>query len=122
MGNFVAKVCFFVVVGILGSGCATILNDETQKVNVQTSNNTKTKISVDGVMYDAPGIIELPRQEKDVILQVQNKNCNQQMIVKSKVDGKFWINILSGGTFGSSTDYGTEEMWAYDDNIVINCK
>lgn len=102
--------------------CASILNDSTQKINVATSNNIEANITIDGKEYSAPAIIELPRQKKDIIIASNSKKCIKQTLVKSKVDNIFWINILSGGTFGSSTDYGTDKMWAYEDNVLIQCK
>lgn len=109
------------LVAFFMTSCATILNDDTQTINLVTSNNVKTKVTIDGMPYEAPGIIQVKRQDKDLIVQAQNKKCVQQMVVKHEVDNKFWINILSGGTFGSSTDYSTEKMWTYDNTITINC-
>ena len=110
------------VTAFILTSCATILNDRTQRINVQTSNNTKTEATIDGRKFSIPGVVELPRQERDAYITTSNKKCTQQTILKSKVDNKFWINVLSGGPFGSSTDYGSEKMWAYDDNFVINCQ
>jgi len=104
------------------TGCASILNEKTQKINVTTSNNTKTGIRINGLEYKVPDIISVNRSKEDIIMKVDNPDCTQQYLVKSKVDNKFWINILSGGTFGSSTDYGTDKMWAYQDEVELKCK
>jgi len=29
---------------------------------------------------------------------------------------------LTGGTFGSTTDMSTEEMWKYQDAVTISCQ
>jgi len=42
--------------------------------------------------------------------------------MENDVDPKFFVNVLSGGPFGSSTDYGTEKMWKYAENVTIACK
>ncbi len=106
---------------LLLSSCATILNDKTQKINVLTSNNRQVKFSFDGEQFSAPGIIEVARAKKDAILSVQDSKCTPQMLIKSDIDNKFWINVLSGGPLGSSTDYSTDKMWKYQDTIIIQC-
>lgn len=107
---------------IFMSGCATILNDEKQLVNVSSSNNTDFKGTIDGVAFTGPGIISIKRSKQDRIIMIETPACQKQLLVSSSVDMKFFINILSGGTFGSSTDYATDEMWKYQDNIIITCK
>lgn len=108
--------------GLMGlTSCATILNDSTQKINITTSNNTKTEVEINGAVYNAPSIISVSRSKEDLILNAKNPKCTQQYLVKSKVDNKFWINILSGGTFGSSTDYGSDKMWTYQDEVELKC-
>ncbi|NVJ60760.1 MAG: adenosine deaminase [Gammaproteobacteria bacterium] len=104
------------------TGCASILNDDTQNVNVNTSTGETVDVSIDGVNYKAPGVIAIKRQNRDKILVTEADNCATQTVANKSVDNKFFINILSGGAFGSSTDYSTEKMWKYDDTITINCK
>lgn len=107
---------------LLATGCATIINDKTQKVNISTSNGAKIKGTVDGVPFEAPGIVELTRSKNDKVLVVEDSNCTKQTIAPKKVDSIFFVNILSGGAYGSTTDYFTEKMWKYDDNLTISCK
>lgn len=112
-----------VIIAMMGlTSCATILNDDTQKINVTTSGNVKTDIIVNGQTYQAPSILTLDRSKEDLVIKAVNPNCTQQYLLKSKVDNKFWLNILSGGTFGSTTDYSSEEMWAYQDEVELKCK
>lgn len=110
----------FILFALLFTSCATILNDQTQKVNVTTSTNKKEKVNIQGRTYVVPGIVELKRQKDDVIIQAENDKCTQYL-AKSTVDPKFFINILTGGTFGSTTDYSSEKMWQFDEPIQINC-
>ena len=103
------------------SGCATILNDEYQKINV-TSNADKIDGTIDGVAFSGPGVVEVRREGKDKIINISTPSCQKKVALPHSVDNKFFINILSGGTFGSSTDYATEKMWKYQDNVNIRCK
>lgn len=107
---------------ILASGCATILNDEYQKVNVGTSNGEAVKGNINGMPFEAPGIVSIPRSQDDAILVVSTEGCTPQTVMPSTVDTKFFINILSGGAFGSTTDFASEEMWKYENSVIINCK
>lgn len=71
--------------------------------------------------FTAPSIVSVKRAKADKIMMVESPGCQKQTLLNSNVDNKFFINILSGGTFGSSTDYGTEKMWKYQDAVNIVC-
>lgn len=103
------------------SGCATILNDDTQKINVVSSNGQPISGTIDGRPFKGPGIVEVQRANKDKILVTETDGCVKQTILNKSVDTKFFINVLSGGVFGSSTDYSSEEMWQYDESVTIQC-
>ena len=110
------------VTTLAATGCATIINDKTQKVNINTSTGAKVKGTVDGMTFEAPGIVNLTRSKQDKVLMVEDSNCAKQTIAPKKLDPIFFINFLSGGAFGSTTDYASEKMWKYDDNLTISCK
>lgn len=103
------------------TGCATILNDTTHTANIQTSDGAKAQLNINGMTVEAPGVVELPRQKDGITIKSVDNRCNETN-VNSKVDTKFFINILSGGVFGSTTDYASDKMWTYDDTIVVQCK
>lgn len=106
---------------VLMTGCASILNSKTQMVNITTSNGEKIVATADGQPFQVPGIVGLQRSQADKIITTSQSNCNPQTLAPRKVDPIFFINILSGGALGSTTDYATEKMWKYDDNLVISC-
>lgn len=117
-----ASALLVISTALLATGCASIINEKTQKVNVMTSNGAKVKGTVDGRNFEAPGIVELTRAKQDKIFLVEDEGCAKQTVATKKVDSVFFVNVLSGGAYGSTTDYVTEKMWKYDDNITINCK
>lgn len=103
---------------VLFSGCATILDGKTQKINLQSK--TDYTVNIDGREFKSPGIIELDRSDRDAVLKV--KECDSQVLLKKEVNPTFFVNILSGGAFGSTTDYSTNAMWKYDqDNLKVDC-
>ena len=106
---------------VMFSGCATILDGKTQKISVN-SNPSGIGFNLDGKNYSTPAIISVKRENKDKLLKIENKKCQRTILLNKKVNPTFFVNILSGGAFGSTTDYATGAMWKYDDNVNINCK
>lgn len=106
----------------LTTGCATILKGKTQKVNIATSNNKQITVTVDGKTAQVPGVVEVKRREAELVISTKEPGCTPQTVAANEVESAFWVNILSGGAFGSTTDYATESMWKYDENITVNCK
>jgi hypothetical protein len=106
---------------VLMTGCASILNDKTQMVNITASNGAKITANADGKAFQTPAIVGLQRSKLDKIITTSDSSCNPQTLAPHTIDPIFFINILSGGAFGSTTDYATEKMWKYDNNLVINC-
>lgn len=103
------------------TGCATILKGKTQKINVTTSNNKSASFAIKDRTYQVPGIIDINRTKDDLFIKAAGE-CEGQAFASSKVEPAFWVNILSGGALGSTTDYSTDAMWRYDDNVEIKCK
>lgn len=103
------------------SGCATILNDDMQTITI-SSTAEKLKGNIDGIPFRGPGVVSVKRAKADKIINIETAGCQRQTALSSTVDPKFFINIISGGTFGSTTDYASEKMWKYQDQVVIPCR
>jgi hypothetical protein len=106
---------------LFASGCSSILTEDTQRMNVSTSNGKKIEVEIDGTTQIAPGIINVNKENKDKILITKDASCTASTLLVKKIEPTFFINILTGGVFGSSTDYGTEKMWKYQDSVTIVC-
>ena len=104
------------------TGCATILNEETQPVNISASNGKPIEGTIAGTPFTAPGIVNVKRAQDGQIAKVSTPGCTPETAIPASVDSKFFINILTGGTFGSTTDMSTEEMWKYQDAVTISCQ
>jgi hypothetical protein len=120
MKKVMTTAALFAMFGL--TGCASILNEKTQAVNVSASNGKEIVGTVDGATFKAPGIVNLTRENKNKVFLVTTDGCAKETVAEKSVDGKFFINILTGGTLGSSTDYSTEKMWRYSENVVVSCK
>lgn len=104
------------------TGCATIINDKTQRVNITTSNGEKSEFIIAGKTVEAPGIVDVKRSQDPLIIESKTDKCASKTVANSKVDPVFFVNILSGGAFGSTTDYASDKMWKYEDTIQVSCK
>ncbi len=104
------------------SGCASILNEKTQPINISASNGKEMTGTIDGQAFKAPGVVNVTRENKNKVVMVKTEGCAAETSVEKSVDSKFFINILSGGGLGSTTDYATDKMWKYSENIVVACK
>ena len=104
------------------SGCASIMNEKTQTINVASSNGNPIEGTINGMPFKGPGPVQVVRENKAKLIEVSTPGCTKSTSMENDVDPKFFVNVLSGGPFGSSTDYGTEKMWKYAENVTIACK
>lgn len=105
----------------VASGCASIVTDETTAVNVSTSNGQPAKITVEGQVYQAPGVIMMQKTGQDQVLVAEGNGCQHSTVVQKEVEPWFWGNIVFGGLLGSTTDNATNKMWTYQENVTISC-
>lgn len=122
MNGKILRVSVATAVMVMSTGCATIMNEKTQRVNIVTSSGEKVDVQIDGMPFEAPGIATVTRAKGDKIITTKNPKCNSSTLMPSSVDTVFWVNILSGGVFGSTTDYSSEKMWKYQDTVTVTCK
>jgi len=106
----------------LMSGCATLLSEDTQTINVMTNNGAKVKIMVDGVEHTVPGPVTVERNGEDKVIMVKDSKCVSEIALNREIESTFWVNIISGGVFGSTTDSATGKMWTYDDSVTVSCR
>ena len=77
------------------TGCASILNDKTQSINVSSSSGSEISGTVNGMPFKGPGVVSLVRENKDKIFVTETEGCVKETIAEKSVDTKFFINILS---------------------------
>lgn len=113
-----------VALGVVSlSSCATILSGKTQQINVTSSGKSGVEFKLDGKTEKTPATVTVERENKDKVVEVLDKECSQkQLVLQKKINPVFFANILLGGVIGSTTDYATNSMWEYDNNVQIQCK
>lgn len=105
------------VLAIVSSGCATILDGSSQPVNIDSSPHG-ARIYVNGIeVGTTPLSMLMKRSKSTMILAKKNGYEDQQVALQTKINNTFWGNILTGGPFGSTTDYASDAMVEYSPNM-----
>lgn len=93
-----------VLVSVLGSGCATIINGTTQKIPI-SSVPTGAKVTVDqSTGYTTPTVLDLSRKRNHT-LQVSLGGYNTEVItLQSVMSGAVMGNLVLGGLIGWGVD------------------
>ena len=93
--------------------CASILKGTSQVVTIN-SNVKGATVSVNGVdVGKTPFTGPIPRGS-ETALRLEKAGYEEKTItLYTEVEPVFWGNIIFGGSFGSSTDYGTGAMYRY---------
>jgi hypothetical protein len=95
-------------------GCATIISGSNQTLTVNT-NVPGAQVLFNNIPIGVTPLIVSVKRGQEGVLSVQAPGYQPfQAPITKKVNGLFFVNILSGGTFGSTTDYTTGAMYAYE--------
>lgn len=98
-----AIVCF--------SSCATLVNGPRQTVDVIT-NPIGAHVRVDGMDYGTtPAKISLERKNDHFVVVSLPGHQEQQFILKHRINGYFWGNIVFGGMPGFIIDSVSGSMF-----------
>ena len=117
------KVFGFILILVLFSSCATIIDGTSQNISVSTSSSKRISGTIDGRPFSAPGTVNVERSRNNKILVIEKPSSCQRtnIIIPRKFNYVFLVNILSGGFLGSTTDFASGAMWKYQDAIHIPC-
>jgi len=106
-----------VVVLLLGltlAGCATLISGSTQPLTVNANVDGAEVFLNDQLLGTTPLTVKVKRGQEGV-LRVRAEGYQPYQIALNKdINTVFFVNLLSGGTFGSSTDYSTGAMYKYE--------
>lgn len=110
-----ARLVYGLVLALTVAGCATILSGTSQTISVN-SNVDGAEVYLDGSLLGTTPLtatVQRPKQDGTLRVEAEGYRSYQQVWSKT-INTMFWVNILSGGTLGSSTDYSTGAMYAYE--------
>lgn len=106
-----------IVVALLASGCATIVDGTNQPVTFNSEPN-RAKIFINGAQVGVtPLTIQVKRAKNTMIVAKKDGYEEQQLPLQTKMNTFFWGNIISGGFLGSTTDYASDAMVEYSPNM-----
>lgn len=116
-------------------GCATITNGPNQKISINTSTGHQVIARINGKKMIIPKKDIPISRTKGASVEVLHKDnpcfgdTRYSIVGKNKVSGVFWINILTSGPLGSTTDAVSGGMWEYNEPsftipliLLQNCK
>jgi hypothetical protein len=104
------------VLAMVASGCATILDGSSQAVTFDSSPNG-ARIFVNGVeVGTTPLSMQMRRSKNTMILAKKDGYEDQQLALQTTTNGNFWRNIMTGGIVGSTVDYFSDAMIEYSPN------
>ncbi len=98
-------------------GCASIIDGQTQTVTFNSS-PSGARVYVNGMDMGSTPLTATVKRSKVTMVSAQKPGYEaQQLMLQTKVNMWFWGNIISGGLYGSTTDYSTDAMVEYSPNM-----
>jgi hypothetical protein len=104
---------------VLLYGCATILGGSNQLISVN-SNVSGAQVFLNDVQLGVTPLSTSIKRGQEGVLRVQAPSYQPyQIALNKKITSLFWVNIFSGGVFGSTTDYATGAMYEYEPSTYM---
>ena len=119
------KILIFAL-AITVSGCASIIDGTSQNINLMPNVSDKvpaTVVTSDGEQkVTLPTVIHTDKSKKDIIVNIDENSCYEAstQAVQSSIDPVILGNLITGGVFGSTTDFATGAAWEYDKSAIIH--
>ena len=105
-----------IIASVFLCGCATILKGSDQPINVN-SNVKGASVYVNNQKVGNTPFTGTIKRQKEQTLKVSKPGYETRtLMLDSSIEGVFWVNILTGGVFGSTTDWASGSMWKISPN------
>lgn len=103
---------------VMATGCASIMSGQTQQISVN-SNVEGATVIINGIEAGKTpfvGEIRKPKAGSGNTITLRKDGYKDATIaVGTEIEPTFWVNLLSGGPFGSTTDYAGGAMYKLGD-------
>jgi len=104
-------------VGVLISGCATIMEGKTQSVTFNSVPSGADVYLNGRHLGKTPLSITIDKPKENGQLKFSKKGYKDiELVANKKMSSWLLGNIIFGGTFGTSTDYASGAMYEYEPN------
>jgi hypothetical protein len=119
----VSKPLLILVTALACSGCATVLNERTQPVRIDTLTESGTPVSgasctltndVEKVTMPSGGTVDVARSRKNLFIECTHPGqtpAKGQLL--ARVNGGMWLNALAGGGVGLAADSQQGNGYSY---------
>lgn len=96
------------------SGCATIIDGSNQDLHFH-STPSEAEVKINGrAVGRTPVTVSRDRKRDDLRIEISKDGYQTHHgVLESDLNMVFLVNLVSGGAFGSTTDYATGAMWQY---------
>ena len=101
------------------TGCATILGGSSQTLTVNANVEGAEVFLNEQLLGVTPLIANIERGQEGLLRVTAEGYQPYQIALNKKITSLFWVNILSGGGFGSTTDYATGAMYEYEPSTYM---
>jgi len=103
------------VLVICFTGCATIVESTKQEIVISTEPSGAEVLRSGVAVGTTPITLTVKRKEAGESILVRKEGYEDGYIqTKSKMNGWFWGNVLTGGLYGSTTDIVSGAAYKYD--------
>lgn len=107
------------IVVFMTGGCATMIGGSTQLLIVN-SNVDGAEVRLNDILLGVtPLTLDVKRGQTGVLKVTADGYKPYSVALNKKVSSLFFVNLLSGGAFGSSTDYSTGAMYEYEPSTFM---
>lgn len=101
------------------AGCATILGGSSQLLTVNSNISGADVFLNDTPLGKTPLSTSIKRGQEGVLRVTAPGYQPYQIALNKKISTLFWVNLLSGGAFGSTTDYMSGAMYEYEPSTYM---
>jgi hypothetical protein len=111
------------MLGLMVTGCATIISGTSQLMTVN-ANVDGAEVHLlteegDRLLGTTPLTTRVKRGYEGTLRVTAEGYRPYESALNKKINSVFWVNILSGGVFGSTTDYTSGAMYEYEPSTYM---
>ncbi|MAS09999.1 PEGA domain-containing protein [Salinisphaera sp.] len=107
------RMAFIIIMTVQLSGCATIVSDTTQTVSFESEPSGAT-VKVDGLTIGVtPVSARLDKRDNQLVTFELTGYKTAKKELATKTDPWFFGNLITGGLFGSTTDFASGAVYEY---------
>ena len=104
------------IVSLCVVSCATILGGTDQPITID-SNVRGAMLQMDGMNLGQTPFTGNIKRDKDPIVTISHPGYqSEQLVLSSTLRGLVAVNIITGGPFGTTTDFASGAAWEYSPN------